>query len=51
MTDEIQSHSGDQHDRTYEPPAVSPLGAVDSFTKGDNLSSVDDRTGDALTQP
>ncbi len=42
MTDRSQSHLEDEHDRTYEPPAVSPLGTVEQFTQGDQLSSLVD---------
>lgn len=44
MTDRPQSDSHDEHDRTYEPPAVSPLGAVEQFTQGDQLTSLDEPT-------
>ena len=44
MTDETRDHPDDQHDRTYEAPAVSPLGSVDAFTKGDNTSLDHDGT-------
>lgn len=42
MTDRSQSRSHDEHDRTYEPPAVSPLGTVEQFTQGDQLTSLDE---------
>jgi hypothetical protein len=46
MRHETESHRDELHDRSYEPPAVSPLGSVDSFTQGDQFHSLDTTTDD-----